>query len=108
MGMGRRVGVCVGGRVLRLVWRCLSTNRNTLDGDWGNLPSMSTACPEAREQSAPVESIKNTWIRCDIGGESADGSEVRGVNENGLPGYLRLATEELQAPNTKEGEIIVC
>ena len=106
--MGRRVGVCVGGRVLRLRAMFKHEPRNTLDGDWGNLPSMSTACPEAREQSAPVESIKNTWIRCDIGGESADGSEVRGVNENGLPGYLRLATEELKAPNTKQGEIIVC
>ena len=63
---------------------------------------MSTACPEAREQSAPVESMKNTWIRCDIGGESADGGEVRGVNDDSLPGYLHLATEELKAPNTKK------
>lgn len=61
LGMGKRLDVCGVGRVLRLVsgFVVKSVCQTSIKVQ-PDLPSTSTACPEAREQSAPVESIKNT------------------------------------------------
>jgi len=60
-GMGKRLDVCGVGRVPRLVSGfVVKSVCQTLVKAQTDLPSTSTACPEAREQSAPVESIKKT------------------------------------------------
>ena len=57
-----------------------------------HLPSMSTACPEAREQRAPVESMKNTWSGRKM---TLLGRLQR--KERSLLGYPHPATEDLEA-----------
>lgn len=63
LGMGKRLDVCDGGRVRRLIHDKFIGVQTLKDTKLRDSLSMSTACPDAREQSAPVESIKKTLIR---------------------------------------------
>ena len=61
LGKDRRLDVCGGGRVHLLVYGLVFNLNRLITECLGGVPSRSTECPEAREQSAPVESIKKTW-----------------------------------------------